>query len=233
MKKILLVIFSLMLGLTLVGCNNNQQQQADTTSLSTEVAKNWLNLGANDLVSAKYTRKVYEPESKKDAYFTIYAPTDIKESIRVVSNKLDPKFFEAGATSKVRYLATTVISDSAKEVISSKAVAFEETIKSEITDFTAKVQPGYETTFQELGMESYNEDENYLCVFYMPMLLRSYKGTAEEGKDGEITLTTFVIVPVYTTTSGFANAVYTKELVANYVANNKLVTFTYEDGKIK
>lgn len=236
MKKILLVIFSLVFGFSLTSCRQNTPTGADTSSLDTEVAKKWLKLGQTELVSDAYTNLVYAPETKTGAaYYTLYAPTDINASIRVVSNKLEESYFAENTVTKVRYLSTSNINDDVKNTAAKKAVEFENTIKAAVNDYTVSVQKTYEATLSDLGYKAYDAQNNYLCVFYMPMLLRAYKASESNDKDGEITLTSFIIVPVYSTASGYnaESKSYSNSLVNTYVANGKLISFNYSDNTIK
>ena len=232
MKKFLIGISTLVLGLSLASCRKNEVT-TDTSSLSTEVAKQWLKLGS-DSVTSVYTNKVYAPESTtKAAYYTLYAPTDIESSVRVVVNTLEENYFDSNTTVKVRYLSTSSINDTTYSAVVQNVKDYKDNISTSITGFTAAVQESYAVTLSDLGYTTYQANNNRLCVFYMPFLLRAYNKSSEEGKDGEITLTTFVIVPVYTTLSGYdADGKYTTALVQQYVSNSKLISFTYKDSKI-
>ena len=232
MKKVLIGLSALVLGFSLVSCKQSQTT-TDTSSLETEVAKKWLKLGSTDTVSSVYTNQIYKPESTTKAnYYTLYAPTDIAGSVRVVVNTLESNYFESSTTVKLRYLSTSALTDTTYQSVATNISSYKENIKTAITDFEAKVQESYSQTLGDLGYTEYNQTNNRLCVFYMPCLLRAYNKASEEGKDGEITLTTFVLVPVYHTLSGLNGDQYTNELVQGYVTNSKLVSFTYKDSKI-
>ncbi len=229
MKKIPTILLASVLFAGVIVLASCSSDDDDTDPLTTDVAEDWLRLDTTTYVSDVYTTTVYDPTTDEDFsdtdYYKIWAPTDINSSIRLTLTEIDSSTFSSTTTNDVRYLQCSSFDSSDQEDFVDEISDVETSLTSEITDFTADIQNSWEEDITDYSITSdsldSSADTNYLAVFYMPFLVQTYE-------DSEISESSFIIAPVYVTTTSLTDSTYSLDLANTYSSNDKIITFSYD-----
>ncbi len=230
--------------ISLAACSNSSTTTKDTSSLDTNIAASWFSLGqtGEGKFDNAYQTQIYDPlkveENKPTSYYTVYAPTDIDSSIRLTLTPITEDAFKEGSTSEIKSLQTIAYTTSYQSGIIDQVKEKKESIDSSITSLTGSVQTSWKATLGTYSLTSSNltsNTTNYLCVYYLPLYVRTYSNSTIDSAG-------FVAIPVYAniTTGSITSDADGKDVVSvtdttakSFVDSSKYVTFNYDSSSDK
>ncbi len=233
MKKILLGLFAVLGIVSLSGCKKTKESyDLDESAKNHDISNVWFNnieYNETAINNVAITNKEDGYDTTKTAHFEVFLPKNIQSEAKM--NILDIPSYNSKSTIYANYASTTAFSSGDLATIID--------ILSE--DTTIKTAVGYEI-FKESstlvepkeGFCDASNDEKKFAVLYVPMRVDYVKYIADgDSSTRRITLITYVIAPVYATTTVYKDSKYSDSVVESYKDESKRISFTMQNGAIK
>ncbi|MGM9971289.1 MAG: hypothetical protein ACI35W_02635 [Anaeroplasmataceae bacterium] len=227
MKKIFLSIFAVLSMISLVGCKKETESfTLDDKAKNTEIATTWLNSVTYNATAVNNDKIIGDEgyDAKKVSHFEVFLPTDILAETKV--NILDIPTYDVHSTVYANYASTTAFGSSDYTLI----------IDILCTDDSIKAATGYEVLKSKEnvvdpkdGFINAEKESKKLAVIYVPAKVNYVKYDSEGSR--RMTIMTYVLAPIYATTTIKTNDAYDDTVVESY--KSKPLTFKVLNGAIQ